>query len=154
MRRLIVGTIAVSLFMIALDFGERKHDSGVTPSETDVVGVTARVLSHLAGQRDISIDKGRLICHLTSIGPAWEAEGDGEKGLMEAWAMMWLGLDWSPEELSNTEGMARLFERGFWREGEDPAHALQSLANRVELDGRCRQLAGLDVQNQGRANIF
>ena len=97
MRRLIVGTIAVSLFMIALDFGERKHDSGVTPSETDVVGVTARVLSHLAAKHEMSIDKGRLICHLMNVEPAWEAKGDGGQVLMEAWAMLWLGLEWSPQ---------------------------------------------------------
>ena len=42
-----------------------------------------------------------------------------------------------------------MFERGFLGEGEHATDELRDLADRVELDENCRQLAGLNVQDHG-----
>ena len=80
------------------------------------------MLWRMGSRRGIDLDQDLLICHLAEEIAAWEASEDYGGMPVGVWLTFWL---------------ADLFERGYWREGDDPRKDPQELADRVVQVGRC-----------------
>ena len=87
--------------------------------DADAMGVAA--LEHLVEQYGEAFDPDRLRCHLALEKAVWGDSRDFYALSLGGFLTVWLADDWPLGDLYRTRGMAELFERGYWGDGENPA---------------------------------
>ena len=137
MRRLIFGLFAFSVMLTVDAITRVVFEAEPSPTDSPDVRAAASVLAIMGSRHGLDFDHGALTCHIAEQTAAWESSEAIGAMPLEVWLTFWLADDWPPEVMWDSEGMADLFERGNWREGEDPGEDLRELANRAERVGEC-----------------